>query len=45
MDILNSNGYDLIKNQLDAFFKEKGGMIGIGQNGPTDNYAQKKVEG
>jgi len=43
MDILNSNGYDLIKNQLDAFFKEKGGMIG--QAGPTDNYAQKKVEG
>ena len=28
MDILNSNGYDLIKNQLDSFFKEKGGMMG-----------------
>jgi len=32
LEILNSKGYDIIKHQLDSFFREKGGMISGGGN-------------
>ena len=32
MDILNSKGYDIIRHQLESFFKEKGAMFGSGGN-------------
>ena len=44
MDILNSKGYDIIKHQLDQFFREKGGMIGGGAGGSMDSHDSKKMQ-
>jgi hypothetical protein len=38
MDILNSKGLEIIKQQLNSFFKEKGGMIGGGRGDNFDNH-------
>jgi hypothetical protein len=44
MDILNSKGYDIIKHQLDQFFREKGGMIGGGAGGSMDGKDSQKMQ-